>query len=61
MDKYLHIENTIFCSSNCNYWRFSAHNMSLLLIFSLFLFYVQKHGVKKLFCHVIMTSSPNKN
>ena len=35
MDEYLRFENAFFCSSNCNYLKFSAH-MSLLLIFSLF-------------------------
>ena len=38
MDEYLRFENAIFCSSNCNFLKFSAHNMSLLLIFSLFIF-----------------------
>ena len=37
MDEYLCFENAIFCSSNCNFLRFSAHNLSLLLIFLLFL------------------------
>ena len=36
MDEYLRFENTTFCSSNYNFLKFSAHNMSLLLIFSLF-------------------------
>ena len=40
MDKYLHFENTIFCSSNCNFLRYSAHNLSFLLNFSLFLFLI---------------------
>ena len=31
MDEYLRFENAIFCSSNCNFLRFSAHNLSLLL------------------------------
>ena len=35
MDEYLHFVNAIFCSSNCNFVKFSAHNMFLLLIFSL--------------------------
>ena len=35
MDEYLRFENAIFCSSNCNFMKFSTHNMSLLLIFSL--------------------------
>ena len=38
MDEYLRFENAFFCSSNCNFLRFSAHNLSLLLNFSLFLF-----------------------
>ena len=38
MDKYLRFENAIFCSSNCNFLKFSAHNMSLLVISSLFHF-----------------------
>ena len=42
MDEYLPFENTIFCSSNCNFLRFSAHNLSLLLNFSLFLFLINK-------------------
>ena len=34
MDKDLRFESAIFCSeSNCNLLRFSAHNLSLLLIF----------------------------
>ena len=33
MDEYLRFENAIFCSSNCNFLRFSAHNLSLLLTF----------------------------
>ena len=37
MDEYLRFENHIFCSSNCNFLRFSAHNLSLLLNFSLFI------------------------
>ena len=36
MDEYLRFENAIFCSSNCNFLTFSAHNLSLLLIFKLF-------------------------
>ena len=36
MDEYLRFENAIFCSSNCNFFRFSAHNLSLLLIFLYF-------------------------
>ena len=32
MDEYLHFESTIFCSSNCNFLRFSAHNLSLILL-----------------------------
>ena len=38
MDKYLRFENTIFCSSNCNFLRFSAHNLSLLLNFNFYIF-----------------------
>ena len=38
MDKYLRFENASFCSSNCNFLKFSAHNLSLLLISSLFHF-----------------------
>ena len=40
MDEYLRFEKAIFCSSNCNFLKFSAHNMSLLLIFLLFLFLI---------------------
>ena len=40
MDKYLCFENATFCSSSCNFSRFSARNLSLLLIFSLFLFLI---------------------
>ena len=40
MDKYLGFENAIFYSSNCNFLRFSAHNLFLLLNFSLFLFLI---------------------
>ena len=38
MDEYLHFEGAIFCSSNCNFLRFSAHNLSLLLNFLLLYF-----------------------
>ena len=38
MDEYLCFEISIFCSSNCNFWRFSVQNLPLLLFFSLFLF-----------------------
>ena len=38
MDEYLHFENAIFCSCNCTFLKFSAHNLSLLLIFLIFLF-----------------------
>ena len=37
VDEYLRFENDIFCSSNCNFSRFSAHNLSLLLIFLFFI------------------------
>ena len=37
MDEYLRFENAIFCSSNCNFLRFSAYNLSSLLIFFTFL------------------------
>ena len=33
MDEYLRFDNAIFYSSNCNLLTFSAHNLSLLLIF----------------------------
>ena len=42
MDEYLRFENTIFCSSNGDFLRFSAHNLSLLLNFSLFLVLINK-------------------
>ena len=35
MDEHLRFENAIFCSSNCIFLRFSAHNLSLLLFFLL--------------------------
>ena len=38
MDEYLRFENAIFCSINCNFLRFSAHNLSLLLNFHFFIF-----------------------
>ena len=38
MDEYLRLENVIFCSSNCNFFNFSAHDLSLLLIFLLYYF-----------------------
>ena len=38
MDEYLRFENAIFCSSNCNFLRFSAHSLSLLLNFHFFIF-----------------------
>ena len=38
MDEDLRFENAIFCSSNCNFFKFPAHNVSLLLIFSLLTF-----------------------
>ena len=34
MDEYLLFENASFCSSNSNFLRFSAHDLSLLLIFT---------------------------
>ena len=37
MDEYLRFENA-FCSSNCKFLRFSAHNLSLLLNFHSFIF-----------------------
>ena len=40
MDEYLRFENAIFCSSNYNFLKFSAHNLSLLLIFLTFLFLI---------------------
>ena len=33
MDDHLRFENAIFCSSNCKFWGFSAHNLSLILIY----------------------------
>ena len=36
MDECLRFENATFCISNCNFFRFSAHKLSLLLSFSLF-------------------------
>ena len=41
MVEYLRFENVIFCSSNCNLLRFSAHNLSLLLIY--FYFFILKN------------------
>ena len=38
MDEYLRFENTIFCSSNCNFLRFSAHNLSLQCLTGFFTF-----------------------
>ena len=38
MDEYLRFENAIFCSSNCNYWRFFVQNLPLLLFFFTFIF-----------------------
>ena len=35
MNEYLRFENAIFCSRNCNFLSFSAHNLSLLLISTL--------------------------
>ena len=32
MDEYLHFENAIFCSSNCNFFKFSAHNLPTFAI-----------------------------
>ena len=40
MDEYLLFKKAVFCSSNCNFFRFSAHNLSLLLIFYFFLFLI---------------------
>ena len=40
MDEYLRFEKAIFCSSNRNFFKFAAHNMSLLLIFFIFLFLI---------------------
>ena len=36
----MRFENAIFPSSNCNFMKFSAHNMSLLLTFFTFLFII---------------------
>ena len=36
MEEYLSFENAIFCSGNCKFFTFSAHNLFLLLILSLF-------------------------
>ena len=33
MEDHLRFKNAIFCSCNCSLLRFSAHNLSLLLIF----------------------------
>ena len=33
MDEYLRLETLFFCSSNCNFLKFSAQNLSLLPIF----------------------------
>ena len=33
MDEHLRFENATFCSSNCIFLRFFAHNLSLLLFF----------------------------
>ena len=37
MDEYLCFENSLFCSGNCTFLKFSAHNLSLLLIYFTFL------------------------
>ena len=38
MDEDVRFENAIFCSRNCNFLKFPAHGVTLLLIFSLFIF-----------------------
>ena len=38
MDECWSFQNAIFCLSNCNILRFSAHNLSLLLNFHSFIF-----------------------
>ena len=40
MDEYLRFENAIFCSSNCNFLKFSAHNLIFITDFSTFLFLI---------------------
>ena len=37
MEEYLRFENAIFYSSNCSFLKFAAHDMSLSLIFLLFI------------------------
>ena len=45
----MRFENAIFCSSNCNFLRFSVHNLSLLLIlFKTFLEVLNPHCEHKL-------------
>ena len=39
MDEYLNFENANFCSNNCNFFRFCAYSLSLLLIFFYFSFF----------------------
>ena len=40
MDEYLRFENAIFCSSNCNFLKFSAHNLIFITDFLTFLFLI---------------------
>ena len=61
MDEYLRFENTTFCSSNYNFLKFSAHNMSLLLIFSLFLFLIMYLQLSIPHCIVNKISPPKFN
>ena len=38
MDEYLCFENAVFCTSNCNFFRFSAHNLFLILLLNFYSF-----------------------
>ena len=44
MDEYLNFENANFCSNNCNFFRFCAYSLSLLLIFFTFLFLIMYYN-----------------
>ena len=62
MDEYLRFENAIFRSSSCDFLRFSAHNLSLLLIFFLlFETFCDSHCENKLpdtYCIVYKIPTP---
>ena len=58
MDEYLCSKNATFCSSNYNFMKFSAHNMSLLLIFFTFIFLIMYLHLSIPYCIVNKIPTP---